>query len=90
MKKGLFILILCGCTGSLVDHSALNGTECQGGRLKCALGQGGCCDVTALSAGTSHTCAVVAGEARCWGANDNGQLGNGGTSSTEIPQPVVF
>jgi len=56
--------------------------ECDGGRLKCAAG---CCDVDALSAGTSHTCAVVAGEARCWGANDKGQLGRAGLASSFSP-----
>ena len=112
MNRILFILVLCGCAGSLVDHTAFNGGgtpeciascttsvpgagplcigstctyECQGGRLKCAIGQGGCCDVTALSAGTSHTCAVVAGEARCWGANDKGQLGLAGPASSYSP-----
>jgi alpha-tubulin suppressor-like RCC1 family protein len=114
MKRLLSILILCGCAGSFVDHTAFNagGTpeciatcttsvpgagplcigstctyECQGGRLKCA---DGCCDVTALSAGTSHTCAVVAsavvaGEARCWGGNDKGQLGQAGILKSYSP-----
>ena len=112
MSRLLPILILCGCAGSLVDHTAFNaaGTpeckqsctttvpradpvcigstctyECRGGRLKCA---GGCCDVDALSAGTSHTCAMVAGEARCWGANDKGQLGRAGSASYVPVQPL--
>ena len=113
MNRLLPILILCGCAGSLVDHTAFNagGTpeciqsctstpvpgaepacigstctyKCQEGKLKCA---GGCCDVDALSAGTSHTCAVVAGEARCWGANDKGQLGRAGNASYVPVQPT--
>jgi alpha-tubulin suppressor-like RCC1 family protein len=98
MSRLLSLVLLCGCTGSLIDHgdasvseaacrdtctSAPAGAaplcigstctyECDGGKLKCATG---CCAATALSAGTSHTCAVVAGEARCWGANNQGQLG---------------
>jgi alpha-tubulin suppressor-like RCC1 family protein len=112
MKRLLSILFLCGCAGSLIDHTALNGSgtpeciasctstpvpgadpacigstctyQCRDGKLKCAVG---CCDVTALSAGTSHTCAVVAGEARCWGANDMGQLGRAGPASYVPVQP---
>jgi alpha-tubulin suppressor-like RCC1 family protein len=113
MSRLLYILVLCGCAGSLVDHAAFNagGTpecvqsctstpvpgadphcigntctyQCKDGKLKCA---GGCCDVDTLSAGTSHTCAVVAGEARCWGANDKGQLGRAGSASYVPVQPL--
>lgn len=55
--------------------------ECPAGKFKAA---GGCHEASEISAGTSHTCAVVAGEARCWGANDKGQLGRG------IPAPESF
>jgi alpha-tubulin suppressor-like RCC1 family protein len=66
------------CIGSTCTY------QCRGGKLKCAAG---CCDVDALSAGTSHTCAMVAGEARCWGANDKGQLGRAGPASYVPVQP---
>lgn len=33
--------------------------------------------VTAVGTGSGHTCAVVDGEAMCWGSNRSGQLGNG-------------
>ena len=43
--------------------------------------------VTAISAGTFHTCAILTdGSAKCWGLNANGQLGNGSTGLE--PRPV--
>ena len=42
-----------------------------------------------ISAGAYHTCAVTtAGGAKCWGLNNNGQLGIGSTSSTWVPTAV--
>lgn len=46
--------------------------------------------VTAISAGGQHTCAVLmSGEARCWGANDLGQLGRGFVNFVANPNPVA-
>ncbi|MFN8487971.1 MAG: hypothetical protein U0350_10285 [Caldilineaceae bacterium] len=41
--------------------------------------------VSQISAGGSHTCAVAtAGGVKCWGANSNGQLGDGSNDSMAI------
>jgi alpha-tubulin suppressor-like RCC1 family protein len=47
-------------------------------------------NVVAIKAGTSTTCAQIAnGTARCWGRNDNGQLGTGTTvAQSAIPVSV--
>ena len=43
----------------------------------------------ALIGGDYHTCAIlVGGEMRCWGRNDNGQLGNGSTADSHVPVSV--
>jgi alpha-tubulin suppressor-like RCC1 family protein len=42
----------------------------------------------AVSVGNGHACALVAGEAYCWGRNANGQLGDGGTTQANLPVKV--
>jgi alpha-tubulin suppressor-like RCC1 family protein len=45
---------------------------------------------TAIAAGYNHTCAVLAdGSAACWGANQNGQLGDGTTENRTKPVAVA-
>ena len=46
--------------------------------------------VLTISAGVQHTCALTALDtAKCWGINDNGQLGNGTNAETWGPTPVI-
>ena len=48
--------------------------------------------VTQISAGANHTCAVVGGAAKCWGAGGSGQLGHNegdGTADKFAPTQVV-
>jgi alpha-tubulin suppressor-like RCC1 family protein len=43
---------------------------------------------TLIAAGNAHACMIRAGQAYCWGANGNGQLGNGSTINSSLPVPV--
>ena len=45
-------------------------------------------NVTKISAGLYHTCAVMDGGAWCWGYGGHNRLGNGGLGSLN-PQPVI-
>ncbi|MET3806608.1 alpha-tubulin suppressor-like RCC1 family protein [Nakamurella sp. UYEF19] len=45
-------------------------------------------DTTAISSGIDHACSVSRGRAYCWGRNDRGQLGNGGTVQSDAAVAV--
>jgi alpha-tubulin suppressor-like RCC1 family protein len=45
--------------------------------------------VSGIGLGANHSCArLIAGGAKCWGDNSGGQLGNGNTSDSNVPQSV--
>ena len=44
--------------------------------------------VEAVDAGTSYTCAIQSGAAKCWGTNDSGQLGDASTKQRVRPVQV--
>jgi len=44
--------------------------------------------VTAISASSTHTCAIASGAAYCWGAGANGRLGNNSTTDSYVPVAV--
>jgi alpha-tubulin suppressor-like RCC1 family protein len=47
-------------------------------------------EVVAVGAGDRHACALTLGSAvKCWGANQNGQLGNGGGAQQLVPIDVL-
>ena len=51
-----------------------------GGKEECTGLPAGVCPVAAIAAGQAHSCALLAGGAmKCWGANEQGQLGLGDT-----------
>ncbi len=67
------------------------GYQCEPGWLRCAAG---CCRALAVATGWYHTCAILAqppatsGQLRCWGANDQGQLGREDRLYQDSPVPV--
>jgi alpha-tubulin suppressor-like RCC1 family protein len=47
--------------------------------------------ITSVALGGGHSCAIAAGgDLYCWGSNDRGQLGLGGTTTKTSPEKVGF
>jgi alpha-tubulin suppressor-like RCC1 family protein len=79
------------CWGDNSNGQLGNGTvvdETQPVRLPDPVAVADLAGVSAVSAGLSHTCALLQdGTVKCWGANGAGQLGNG--SVVDSPRPVA-
>lgn len=79
------------------------GVQCWGGNSFGQLGNASTADsalpvavtslssgIAAIAAGDSYSCALtMSGGVQCWGLNQNGQLGNGSTSSSSTPVAVT-
>ena len=79
------------CWGGGADGQLGNGTENASSTPVAVSSGGGYTGSNALSvdAGDAHTCAVLSsGDSVCWGANGNGRLGDGTTTSRVVPVAV--
>jgi alpha-tubulin suppressor-like RCC1 family protein len=73
-----------GTGGTLGDHSATPVDVCTDAVCMAYLGDG-----TSVSGGGFHTCALtMAGGVKCWGGNEEGQLGDAQVCGTPCTTPV--
>ena len=89
--------VVQGAYGEQCDGTNLNGNTCVtlgyfGGTLgcsSCGFNVSGCLGVTRVTTGQLHACALISdGTVRCWGYNNEGQLGDGTTSTRTRPVTV--
>ena len=82
------------CDGAAVITCSQEGqwstaAACATGKPVCS--EGHCLGVVEVSAGGEHLCARFEnGSVRCWGADDRGQLGDGGTETSTAPALTGF
>ena len=79
------------CWGRNFDGKLGNGTSGSGSVTSTVpVAVAGLSGASQVSAGDQHTCALVAGgQARCWGDNSTGQLGDGTFVDSPVPIPVT-
>jgi alpha-tubulin suppressor-like RCC1 family protein len=89
--------------GTLSCALVNGGAKCWGGNDRGQLGTGNntvsnaptdtvglSSGVSQIAAGVNYACAVASGgAAKCWGLNDNGQLGNNSLQNSNVPTDVV-
>ncbi|HLV21528.1 MAG TPA: MopE-related protein [Polyangiaceae bacterium] len=76
--------------GCETDATTLSDCRSCGNACEYACGGAGCVDVSALSAGNAHSCAIdTSGKAACWGRNEAGRLGDGSVEDRHVPTPVA-
>ena len=80
-----------GDTGALGDQSTNHGHKDKSGIdfRPTPVAVKGIASATSVSAGAGFSCARLSSkQIWCWGDNSSGQLGNGATADSSIPQPV--
>jgi alpha-tubulin suppressor-like RCC1 family protein len=90
----------CGDRDYLDGCETIGNTMCNchscGATCNFSCGETACEEISEISAGSLHTCAIArpvgdatnAGTAACWGWNGHGQLGNGTLQDSSVPMRV--